>query len=165
MAYSLRALTPLQSEAENEKDGFAISRNRCCGITKSSSSTTCRRSTEVVLRGGFQPLCTCAGMACPEEAARREYLRRLGFFANRPYSPSSALAAEAAAWSDIQSFPFPFNIRGASNDYKYDGINDWEEPRVRAELREAMASVTAGPRVGSLRTCWCAAWQRTRDRY
>jgi len=93
-------------------------------------------------RGGFHPLMTCAGMACPEEAGRREYLRRLGFLANRPYSPGNRLMAEAHAWNDIQMHTFPFNLRGATNDYKSDHINDWEEPRVRADVEEALRLVT-----------------------
>ncbi len=93
-------------------------------------------------RGGFHPLMTVAGMACPEEAARREYLRRIGFLANRPYTCGNPLMAEAHAWTDVQMHPFAFNLKGASNDYTYDGINDWETPLVREQLEEGLTQLT-----------------------
>jgi hypothetical protein len=93
-------------------------------------------------RGGFHPVMTVAGMACPEEAARREYLRRLGFLANRPYSPGNELTAEAHAWTDVQMHPFAFNLKGATSDYTHDAINDWEDPQVKAELEEGLVRLT-----------------------
>lgn len=93
-------------------------------------------------RDGFSPLMTSGTMFTPEEAARREYLRRLGFLAERPYAAGSALMAEALAWNDIQIMPFTFNVMGASDDHKSDRINDWDDPQVKAEMTEAIRFLT-----------------------
>ncbi|MBI2299497.1 MAG: hypothetical protein HYU66_11240, partial [Armatimonadetes bacterium] len=88
-------------------------------------------------RGGWAPLMTTSTLDCPEAAARREFLRRLGFLTNRPYGPGNAIEAEAAAWNDIQQFPFVHSVTAATDDYKTDHLTDWEDPAVREDIDQA----------------------------
>jgi len=87
-------------------------------------------------RGGFHPLMTCVTATNPEEAARAEYLRQLGFLANRPYTGGSPIIAESLAWRDVQLHPFSFRVTGASDSHTDDRITDWADPAVRRDLAE-----------------------------
>ena len=93
-------------------------------------------------RGGFHPLMTCVDATNPEEAARAEYLRQLGFLANRPYSGGNRILAESMAWRDLQLHPFSFRITGASDDVNHDYITDWSGPGVQRDLVEVHRLMT-----------------------
>ncbi|MDD5704368.1 MAG: hypothetical protein PHR35_00465 [Kiritimatiellae bacterium] len=95
-------------------------------------------------RGGLHVLGTLThglghGFPGPELAARLEFLRRLGFLANRPYSPGDPIQAETCAWSDIQMHPFLKMVSPSQRDWTRDHISDWEEPSVQEELRAGSA--------------------------
>ncbi|MBT3379786.1 MAG: hypothetical protein HN742_17480 [Lentisphaerae bacterium] len=93
-------------------------------------------------RGGFHPVMTCVSATNPEEAARAEYLRRLGFLANRPYTGGNPMIAESLAWCDLQFHPFSYRVTGASDSHTDDRITDWEDPSVREQLVEMHQTMT-----------------------
>ncbi|MCF7853482.1 MAG: hypothetical protein K9N51_01695 [Candidatus Pacebacteria bacterium] len=93
-------------------------------------------------RSGFHPTMTSVTGTNPEEAARAEYLRRLGFLANRPYGSGNPIIAESMAWRDVQLHPFAFRVTGASDDFNHDRICDWADPLVRRELAELHQTLT-----------------------
>ena len=94
-------------------------------------------------RGGFHPLCTCTGSANPEQAARREYLRRLGFLSNRPYWIGSDGQAENQAWTDMQSHPFSIRVDHPRNTFRSDRITDWEGPLIKRDIDRVFPWLTA----------------------
>jgi hypothetical protein len=93
-------------------------------------------------RGGFHPVMTCVAGASLEEDAWREYLRRLGFLADRPYMPGNTLVAEAHAWNDLQLLPFFCAVNCGAADYRQDHISDWEDPVRKAELQAGAEFMT-----------------------
>ena len=95
-------------------------------------------------RGGFVPLMTGAGggLATPEAVGREEYLRRIGFLSDRPYGGAGAMAAEMAAWNDVQLMPFMENVTATSDDFKNEHITDWEDPAVTRDRTAAYELLT-----------------------
>ena len=93
-------------------------------------------------RGGFHPIMTCVAATNPEESARAEYLRRLGFLANRPYTGGSRIMAESLAWRDVQLFPFSFRVTGASDDHNHERITDWSAPGLKSDLADVHRIMT-----------------------
>ena len=109
-------------------------------LSRSFLTVTCPHTRAT--RGGFHPLMTCVGATNPEEAARAEYLRRLGFLANRPYSGGNRILAESMAWRDVQLHPFSFRLTGASDSFTDDRITDWSAPGIQRDLAEVHRIMT-----------------------